>query len=207
MKPLTKRQQQVLEFIRRQWLEQGVAPSLREIARHFGFRSMTAAADHVRALRRKGWLVHQPRRARALGLAEALRPSRRAVVEVPLYGSIPAGYADPRVQDPTAPRLALDAALLGLDPAAETFVLQVKGDSMIGRHILDGDYVIVDRTRTPKPGDVVAALIDNESTLKTFVTENGVPCLRAENPQYPTLIPASELTIQGVMVGLVRRAP
>jgi repressor LexA len=206
MKPLTKRQRQVLEFIRRQSLEQGVAPSLREIARHFGFRSMTAAADHVRALRRKGWLVHRPRRARALSLADSLRSRRRDVVEIPLYGEIPAGYADPRVQEPSAPHLAVDASLLGLEPTAETFALRVKGDSMIGRHILDGDYVIIERGRTPKPGDVVAALIDNESTLKTFVIENGIPCLKAENPRYPTLIPATELTIQGVMVGLVRRS-
>jgi repressor LexA len=76
---------------------------------------------------------------------------------------------------------------------------------MIGRHIVDGDYVVLEHGKTPRPGDVVAALIDNESTLKTFVLEQGRPRLRAENPHYPKLIPAEELVIQGVMVGLLRK--
>jgi len=86
-------------------------------------------------------------------------------------------------------------------------VLEVRGDSMIGRHILDGDLVVLEHGRTPRHGDVVAALIDNESTLKTFMQERGrPPHLRAENPKYPKLYPANELVIQGVMVGLIRRA-
>ena len=76
---------------------------------------------------------------------------------------------------------------------------------MIGRHILDGDIVILDHARPPRPGDVVAALIDRESTLKTFLLNRGKPYLQAENPRYPKLIPAEELIIQGVMIGLVRR--
>jgi repressor LexA len=76
---------------------------------------------------------------------------------------------------------------------------------MIGRHILDGDVVVVEHGQTPRQGDVVAALIDGESTLKTYVTDQGKPCLRAENPRYPKLIPAGELVIQGVMVALIRR--
>ena len=206
MKGLTERQRQVLDFIQRELNERGVAPSLREIARHFGFRSMTAAADHLRALRRKGFVTHQPRLARAHGIVSGFGALRRRLVEIPLYGSIPAGLPDAREQEPERASLAVDAVSLGLQPTAETFALKVKGDSMIGRHIVDGDYVIVERGRTPQPGEVVAALIDNESTLKTFVLEKGKPCLRAENPRYPKLIAAAELTIQGVMVGLVRRA-
>ena len=76
---------------------------------------------------------------------------------------------------------------------------------MIGKNILDGDVVIVEQGRTPQTGDVVAALIDNESTLKTYLMKNGKPVLRAENPKYRDLIPASELSIQGVMVALVRK--
>ena len=205
MKGLTERQQQVLVFIQGQLAEHGVAPSLREIARHFGFRSMTAAADHVRALRRKGLVNHQPHRARAHGIVSTLRALRRPWVDVPVLGSIPAGFADARDQEAQA-SIAMDAASLGLKPSAQAFALQVKGDSMIGRHILDGDYVIVERGQTPHPGDVVAALIDNESTLKTFVVEKGKPCLRAENPRFPDLTPVTELIVQGVMVGLVRRA-
>jgi len=76
---------------------------------------------------------------------------------------------------------------------------------MIGRHIVDGDIAILDRGVNPQPGDVVAALIDRESTLKTFVIEDGRPVLRAENPDYPDLIATEELLIQGVLVALVRR--
>ncbi len=76
---------------------------------------------------------------------------------------------------------------------------------MIGKHILPGDIVVVEHGVTPKPGDVVAALIDGDSTLKTFCLQRGKPCLRAENPRYPDLVPAAELVIQGVMVALIRK--
>src|SRR5437867_271934 len=194
--PLTRRQQQVLEFIQ----SQPHPPSLREIARHFRFRSMTAALDHVRALRRKGALEHQPGKARA-----HVVPGRKPVVNVPIYGSIPAGLAADEEQEARG-CITVDVDSLGIRPSARTFALQVRGDSMIGKHILPGDYAIFEHGLTPNPGDVVAALIDNESTLKTFVTERGKPYLRAENPRYPKLIPAAELVIQGVMVGLIRNA-
>lgn len=192
---LTDRQQQVLEFIQ----SQPYPPSLREIARHFRFRSMTAALDHVRALRRKGCLEHRPGQARDHGIA-----GRKPVISVPIYGSIPAGFADNQQQENRG-CISVDFDTLGIRPTARTFALQVRGDSMIGKHILPGDYAIFEHGLTPNNGDVVAALIDNESTLKTFVTERGKPYLRAENPRYPKLVPAAELVIQGVMIGLIRK--
>jgi len=204
MKTLTSRQQQVLEFIRTRQQTHAETPSLREIARHFGFRSMTAAVDHVRALRRKGFLEGRLRQARCLRLVSPWQALRRLVVDVPLYGSIPAGLAEDRRQEAKG-CLSVDIESLGIRPTARTFALEVRGDSMIGRHILDGDCVILEHGLTPRPGDVVAALIDNESTLKTFCVEKGKPFLRAENPRYPKLIPAQELVVQGVMVALIRR--
>ena len=103
--------------------------------------------------------------------------------------------------------MSADMATLGVKPSARTFALEVRGDSMIGKHIVDGDVVVLEHGMTPRNGDVVAALIDNESTLKTFLTERGKPFLRAENPKYPKMIPASELVIQGVMVALIRKRP
>jgi repressor LexA len=207
MESLTIRQQQVLDFIQSSQLEQGVVPTLREIARQFGFRSMTAAADHVRALRRKGYLVHHPRLARSHSVVPFRQPPlHRSLVNVPLYGAIPAGFADERQQE-AGRSLSLDLESLGLRPGAQIFALEVRGDSMLGRHIVDGDIAILDRGRTPKPNDVVAALIDRESTLKTLAIENGRTFLRAENPDYPDLYPAQELLIQGVLVALVRRSP
>jgi repressor LexA len=128
------------------------------------------------------------------------------VADIPVYGSIPAGFADDRKQEAKG-CVSIDIETLGLKPTPRTFALEVRGDSMIGRHILDGDLVVLEHGRTPRHGDVVAALIDNESTLKTFVTERGKPFLRAENPRYPKMIPAHELVIQGVMVALIRKRP
>lgn len=205
MKTLTTRQQAVLDFIRGHQETEGGAPSLREIAAHFGFRSMTAAVDHVRALRRKGMLEGPERRARALQVLSPLRRLRRQVADIPVYGTIPAGFADDRRQEAKG-CVSIDVGTLGIRPTARTFALEVRGDSMVGRHIIDGDKVILEHGMTPRPGDVVAALIDNESTLKTFMLNRGKPYLRAENPKYPDLIPAAELVIQGVMVGLIRQA-
>jgi len=205
MKPLTSRQQQVLDFVQRTLERAGVAPTLREIAGHFRFRSVKAAADHVTALRRKGVLASAPRRARSLRVLSPLEPLRRQVADIPLYGSIPAGFARERRQEAKG-CVSLDIATLGFRPTPRTFALEVRGDSMIGRHIVDGDIVILEHGKTPRNGDVVAALIDNESTLKTFVQPPGQPPhLQAENPRYPQLHPVAELVVQGVMVGLVRK--
>ena len=203
MKALTVKQQEILGFIRRQQQESGVSPTLREIAAEFGFRSMTASADHVRALRKKGHLAHEPRLARSNRILSPLQELRGTTLDIPVYGSIPAGFATDCVEDPIG-CVSVDARTLNVSSGAQLFALRVRGESMTGRHILDGDCVILDKSRSPRPGDVVAALIDQESTLKTFAIERGHPVLRAENPRYPTLIPATDLAIQGVMVGLVR---
>jgi repressor LexA len=204
MTKLTQRQQQILDFVRMTQQGQGVTPSLREIAAHFRFKSMNAAVAHVQALRHKGVLSNQPKRARSLRVVSPLRHLAKPVVEIPLYGTIPAGLAEDRRQEAKG-CISVDIESLGIRPTARTFALEVKGDSMIGKHILEGDYVVLEHGRTPRSGDVVAALIDNESTLKTFIQEKGKPCLRAENPRYSKLIPAEELVIQGVMVALIRK--
>jgi len=204
MENLTQQQKRVLDFIRSYQQNQGVMPSVRDIAAHFGFASPTAAVDHLKALQRKGYLDAIPRQARSLRLLSPLDSLRRQVVDVPVYGSIPAGFAREQQQEAIG-CISMDVKTLGVRSRGKTFALQVRGDSMTGKNILDGDYVIVDQGRTPAPGDVVAALIDNESTLKTFVMKRGKACLRAENRKYPDLIPATDLSIQGVMVALVRK--
>ena len=201
---LTDRQQEVLNFIQHCRELGGASPSLREIAGHFGFRSMKAAADHVTALRRKGALTGPAGRARSLSVVHPLQSLRRPIVNIPLLGSTPAGFPQDREQEADG-CISVDIETLGIHPSARTFALQVRGDSMIGRHILDRDVVILEHGITPKTGDVVAALIDNESTLKTFLLQRGKSFLRAENPKYPDLIPAAELMIQGVMVALIRK--
>lgn len=202
---LTARQQQVLDFVQAEAGRHGVYPSVREIQSHFGFASPFAVTRHLQALERKGVLQRQPGKARAFTSSALVR--RGPLLQIPLYGMIPAG--SPTAQDPaTEPErtLSVDAASLGVRPTTPLFALRVHGDSMTGASILDGDIVFV-TPRDPQPGQIVAALIDGESTLKRFLLHHGRPFLRAENPRYPDLLPATELVIQGVMVGLLRGRP
>jgi repressor LexA len=207
MKELTNRQRQVLEFIQRTQAAEQFTPTLREIAAHFRFRSPNAALAHVQALLAKGCLKHLPGRARSLQVAvpgagrEWLRPR---IVSVPIYGSIPAGQPQEATQADEGCVL-MDVETLGIKPTARTFGLKVRGDSMVGKSIIDGDIAIIEHGVQPRSGDVVAALIDGQVTLKTFVLQRNKPYLRAENPRYPNLIPQEELQIQGVMVALVRK--
>ena len=207
MKDLTDRQQQILGFIQQQQDSGGLTPTLREIAARFGFSSPNAAQAHVQALRRKGFLQSLPGRARSLLLANPNAPPDRPrprVVSVPIYGSIPAGLPREAAQEDEGCVL-IDIDTLGIKPTARTFGLKVRGESMLGKSIIDGDIAILEHGVQPRPGDVVAALIDGQVTLKTFVLQRGKPYLRAENPRYPDLIPQEELQIQGVMVALVRK--
>lgn len=204
MNELTKRQQQIVDFIQQQTLKMGVSPSFQDLADHFGFRSLTTVADHIRLIRQKGVLGQKPGRARSLRVVSSLDALRRPVVDIPIYGSISAGFAQERRQEAKG-CISIDIQSLGIKPTPRTFALEVRGDSMVGKHIVEGDLVVLEHGNTPKNGDVVAALIDNESTLKTFVVNRGRPFLKAENPKYPDLIPAQELVIQGVMVALVRK--
>jgi repressor LexA len=207
MKELTERQQQILRFIQGKQDSEGLTPTFREIAGHFRFRSPNAALAHVQALLAKGFLKNLPGRARSLQVADPNAPKHRLrprVVSVPIYGVIPAGLPQDTAQEEEGCVL-IDVETLGIKPSARTFGLKVKGDSMIGKNIVDGDIAIIEHGVEPRAGDVVAALIDGQVTLKTFLLQRGKPYLRAENPRYPNLIPREELQIQGVMVALVRK--
>ena len=198
---LTERQQEVLDFLEDELNRTGVMPSTREIQEHFGFASQTAAVNHLKALERKGVIQRLSGKARAVALASVLE--RGAIIDVPVYGQIAAG-APTMVEQQTEGTISIDAASTGLSRKAQTFALKVRGDSMVGAHILDGDLVIME-VREPRHGEVVAALIDGETTLKRYLVKKGRPFLKAENPRYRDLIPAQELVVQGVMVTLVRR--
>jgi repressor LexA len=204
MLELTHRQQQIADFIDRRQREVGAPPTYREIAAHFGFGSVGTVVDHIRALRQKGVLPEESRLARSLHVRSPLASLRSRVADIPVYGSIPAGFAQDHQQEAKG-CVSIDIETLAIKPTPRTFALEVRGDSMIGKHIMDGDLVVLEHGMTPRDGDVVAALIDNESTLKTFVTERGKPFLRAENSRCPKLIPAQELVIQGVMLALIRK--
>lgn len=197
---LTKRQQEILTFILTQQSEHGVFPTLREIQAHFKFASPFAVTRHLQALEKKGALKRQPGKSRAFISPSGFSATAR---RVPIYGTIPAGLPVAAEQEADS-YVGFDGAIFGIRPGTTVYALMVRGDSMIGAHIIEGDIVFL-TPREPRPNDIVAALIDGESTLKRYLVQRGQPFLRAENPRYPDLIPANELIIQGVMVGLLRR--
>ena len=197
---LTDRQRGVLEFIQLEQREKGITPSTREIQHHFGFASQTSVMQYIATLERKGFLDRHARKARAL-----ITPVQKVrITDIPIYGQIPAGMATLTEQTAEG-HVSLDTGSVNASKNAKTFALRVRGDSMIEAHILDGDIVILEDRKDVQNGDIVAALIDGETTLKRYVTEHGRPYLKAENPLYPNLVPARELRIQGVMVSLVRK--
>ena len=199
---LTKRQQEVYDFLKREARESGVMPSSRDIQDHFHFASQTAAMNHLRSLEKKGVIQRQEGKARAIAFTDEL--DREEIVDIPVYGSIAAGLGETQEQQQDG-CLSIDIRSLGIPRNARTFALKVRGDSMIEAHICDGDTVILE-FREPRRGDVVAALIDGETTLKRYVIQGNKPYLQAENEMFPDLIPARELIIQGVMVALLRNA-
>ena len=197
---LTERQRDVLHFIQREQREKGVTPSTREIQSHFRFASQTSVMQYIAALEKKGFLQRHAGKARAL-----ITPIQKVRIhDVPIYGQIPAGMATLTEQDIEG-HVSLDHHSANVSKSHGTFALRVRGDSMIGAHILDGDIVILEQSKEVHNGDIVAALIDGETTLKRYLLDRGRPYLKAENPRYPNLIPARELKIQGVMVSLVRK--
>ena len=198
---LTQRQQQLLEFLKEYHSNNGLMPSTREIQVHFGFASQTAAVSHLKALEKKGVIQKVPGKARALVFPEQLE--REEILDIPIYGQIAAGMASETEQQNEG-CLSIDVATLGVPRSAKTFALKVRGDSMIDAHIMSGDCVILE-FKEPRRGDIVAALIDGETTLKRYVIKDGMPYLQAENELYPDLVPVRELVIQGVMVALLRR--
>jgi len=197
---LTERQRGILEFIQTEQREKGITPSTREIQHHFGFASQTSVMQYLSTLERKGFLDRHARKARAL-----ITPVQKVrITDIPIYGQIPAGMAT-LTEQTIEGHVSLDARSVNASKNGRTFALRVRGDSMIDAHILDGDIVILEDRKDVQNGDIVAALIDGETTLKRYVMEHGRPYLKAENPLYPNLVPARELRIQGVMVSLVRK--
>ncbi len=205
MVELTPAQKRVLDFIQAEIRADRPIPTLREIAARFGFRGHRAAACHLDALKRKGFVESEPGKARSLRVTSPLAKLRSRIADIPLFGSIPAGFSSDREQQPDG-CVSVDVATIGFKPTRNTFALRVTGDSMIGKHICDGDIAVFEHGPEPRPGQIVAALIDRKNTLKTFLVKNGKPFLKAENPQYPDLIPAEELVIQGVLRALIRKA-
>jgi repressor LexA len=175
----------------------GVVPLLRDIPGHIDSARSHAARKRLQPLGKKEVIR---RGATSSRTTPGQAPVNR--VHIPILGMIPAG--NPSDQEQQSDRcVSIDEDTLQVPKNARTFALEVRGDSMIDAHIVDGDFVIME-LRDPNHRDIVAALIDGETTLKRFLVQKGKPFLRAENSKYPDLIPAHELVIQGVFRALLR---
>jgi len=197
---LTPKQRQVLDFIRQMIKADGVAPTLREISEHFGFSSTASAQKHVNLLAKKGFLVRDKHQKRGLVLAGERKNPEGAVLS--MVGSVAAGSPIENFSEHEP--VIVPPEMIG---PGEHFVLEVRGLSMIGDGIHEGDRIVVRRTPNARPGETVVATIDGEATLKRFFPQpDGTIRLESSNPDMPSFSVAAErLVIEGVLVGLLRR--
>ena len=203
--PLTERQKAIVDFFAEFHESHGYPPTHREICEHFGYSSYGTVHKHLRLLRSKGYLAggqHQKRGLR-LTVEEEPPPAANAAPELPFLGRIAAGQ--PIEALPGHDVLAVPPHLLhgGQD---QHYVLLVVGDSMIGEGIHDGDYVIVRKRDQAHAGEMVVALVGEDATLKRIYPEGPMVRLQPANPQMePIYVPAEQVRVQGVVVGLMRR--
>jgi len=198
---LTPHQRTVLNYVGEFQRKRGYSPSLADLALAFGVRSKNAVAKVVNVLAREGFLEKDPKgRIKIIDVSEAA--DHPEPMMLPLFGPISAGFAAP-VEEQAEEMMTLDAYLI--DDKASTFLLRVKGDSMIDAGIFEGDIVIVDRKKQPKLNEIVVGVLDGEFTLKRLKRDKGKYYLQAENPDYPDMHAMEELKVAGVVKGVLRK--
>jgi repressor LexA len=200
-KPLTARQQEILGHIAGRIRKTGIVPSVREIGQALGMRSPSTVHQHLQALSRKGYLRRDGDRMRVLEITDrTVRLDDEEVVTLPLIGRVSAGLpilAEQHVED----TIPVPRRFVGWND--ESFLLTVRGDSMIDAGIHDGDLVIVRCQAAANVGEIVVALVGDSATVKRLASESGRPYLQAENAAYAPL--RGEFEIIGKVVGLLRR--
>lgn len=198
---LTPHQRTVLNYITEFQSKRGYSPSLADLAIAFGVSSKNSIAKVINALVLEGQLEKDPKgRIKIVSMGNA--DEAPASMALPLFGPIAAGFAAP-VEEHAEEQITLEKYLV--KDRNSTFLLRVKGDSMINAGIHEGDLVVVDRKKQPKPEEIVVGVMDGEFTLKRLKNQKGKYYLQAENPEYPDLYAMNELKVAGVVVGVVRR--
>ena len=202
METVTPRQLEILRFIRDFRNQAGYSPTMQEIGDQLGLTKVTVF-EHAGALQRKGLLLRGGKhRARSLHVSPKFQFVDERPTRISLVGRIAAGLPIEAMED----RQVLDLEHV-FDTDGEKFVLEVTGDSMIDDHIRDGDYVVCERRTNPRSGETVVALLaDGEATLKRFYKEKDTIRLQPANPNFkPIVVEPGKVTIQGVVVGVVRK--
>jgi repressor LexA len=204
MASLTKRQKEVLDFLRNYLAENGYAPSLEEIGSALGLSSVATVHKHLALLREKGFIKHEPNRRRSIEVVGGGFDEVGTSVLLPLVGTIAAGEPIEAIEQKES--IAVPGDLVP-HRGKRMFVLRVKGNSMIDDHILDGDYAIVVEGHTAENGQTVVALLDGENaTLKKFYREKDSIRLQPANEEHaPLIVKDRDIRIQGILVGLLRR--
>jgi len=200
--PLTKRQKEILDFIHDFLDEHGYAPSFEEIAHSFGYSSLATVHEHLSNLERKGYIRKSYNESRSIEMV----PEEGSVpaLELPLLGRVAAGLPIEAIVDRESLAVPRDMVRSGRD----NFVLRVEGDSMIDEQIRDGDYIVVSSQPTASDGEVVVALVGGDSaTVKRLYREPGNRVrLQPANPTMdPIVVDAEDVSVQGVVVGRIRR--
>jgi len=200
MLPLTKRQREILDYLNDFIQQHGYAPSLEEIGRRFGLSSLATVHKHLTNLQEKGFIKRAWNRSRSVELVPSRLGGR--AMELPLLGYVAAGRPIEAVVG--SETIAVPEDLVG---KRDTYVLRVKGDSMIDEQIRDGDYVIVEDRRTANSGEMVIALLNgSDVTLKKFYLEGAHVRLQPANPaMQPIIAQADQVQVQGVVIGVMRR--
>ncbi len=203
---ITRRQHQVYDFISRFVAEHGYSPSFEEIASGLELSSLATVHKHISNLEKKGLLTRDYNRSRSIDLVPPKGRLKQSMsvntgVVLPLVGRIAAGQPIEAIESQSTISLA------DFVRSKEVFVLEVKGESMQDEHIVDGDYVLVEKTRTAHNGDIVVALVEsNDATLKRFYHEGDKIRLQPSNVNMqPIIKPASSVEIQGRVIGVLRK--
>ncbi|WP_455949936.1 transcriptional repressor LexA [Eubacterium sp.] len=197
---ISAKQQQILDYIKEEILEKGYPPTVREICEKVGLRSTSSVHSHLNTLEENGYIRRDPTKPRAIEIMDdEFGLTRREMTNIPVIGRVAAGE----------PLLAVEniknyfSLLTEFLPNCETYILEVKGESMINVGFFEGDYLIIEKTNVAKNGDIVVALIDDSVTVKRFYKENGYIRLQPENDTMDPII-VDDCTIVGKAFALYR---
>ena len=197
---ISAKQQQILEFIKDEILKKGYPPAVREICEAVHLKSTSSVHSHLETLEKNGYIRRDPTKPRAIEIVDdSFQMVRREMASIPIIGTVAAGqpiFAQQNIEG----YFPVPADIV---PAGETFVLRVKGDSMINVGIFDGDQIFVQQCNTARNGDIVVALVEDSATVKTFYKENGYIRLQPENDTMEHII-VQDCAILGKVFGVFR---
>ncbi|RGU95064.1 transcriptional repressor LexA [Clostridium sp. AF15-17LB] len=197
---ISPKQQEILEYIKAQILERGFPPAVRDICEAVNLKSTSSVHSHLETLEKNGYIRRDPTKPRAIEiLDDSFNFTRREMVNVPILGRVAAGepiLAEQNIEN-------YFPIPMEYMPNKQTFMLKVKGESMINAGILDGDYVLVEERKTARNGEMVVALVEDGATVKSFYKEEGIIRLQPQNDTMDPII-VRDVQILGKVIGVFR---